>query len=536
MSNPPVIDYTDKDFASLRDAMLRLASQRLPEWTDQSPADLGILLVDLFAYCGDIMAYYQDRIASELFPATATERASVVDLVRLIGYELQPATPATADLLLIFDAPKQDTDPRTVTVPSGTTFTAKTGGTTTIEFTYLGPDLSLALDSDQLHRGTDTGDTALYYDRLPVEQSSVPPGGPAVLGSAADEPNQAFPLPQPGVVLDSVVVQVLEGADWVTWERRDSLLFNVAEDGRVVFSYPYDRIYQLLVDATDVPQVVFGSGRRPPVGTNNIRATYRVCQGAGGNLAAGTITGRPAIDMLRAVTNPEPAAGGSDAEESDHAVRYAPLMFRSTNRAVTVSDYVALAQRTGTVAKVRANSTAWNRIDLYIAPAADELRPVPESLRNRLVGYFEDKRMASTLVQVLDAQPAPVDISVELLIDERFPAVGVSGKVQQAIAGLLAFDTVDFGQTVYQSDVYSAAESVPGVLAATVTRFRRPDLPQLDLDAELAAHGLPPLAQLPAFLQSAVSMDIDRDGRIEVGQFEIPVLGELNIAIRSGPP
>ena len=40
---------------------------RLPEWTDRSPADLGVLLVDLFAYVGDVVCYYQDRIASESF-------------------------------------------------------------------------------------------------------------------------------------------------------------------------------------------------------------------------------------------------------------------------------------------------------------------------------------------------------------------------------------------------------------------------------------------------------------------------------------
>src|SRR5262245_32722949 len=119
---PPAIDYTDKDFRSLRAAMLRLAQQRLPEWTDQSPADLGILLVDLFAYVGDVITYYQDRIASELFPSTATERASVVDLLRLIGYELATATPAAADLTLTFPTPP---GPLTVVVPHGARFTSK---------------------------------------------------------------------------------------------------------------------------------------------------------------------------------------------------------------------------------------------------------------------------------------------------------------------------------------------------------------------------------------------------------------------------
>ena len=80
----PAIDYTDKDFESLRSAMLALATYRLPEWTDRSPSDVGMLLVDLFAYVGDVVSYYQDRIASESFLATAVERRSVLHLLRLI--------------------------------------------------------------------------------------------------------------------------------------------------------------------------------------------------------------------------------------------------------------------------------------------------------------------------------------------------------------------------------------------------------------------------------------------------------------------
>jgi hypothetical protein len=80
MSTKPAIDYTNKDYASLRRAMLELARYRLPEWTDQSPSDLGVLLVDLFAYMGDIVLYYQDPIASESFLSTATERRSVLNL------------------------------------------------------------------------------------------------------------------------------------------------------------------------------------------------------------------------------------------------------------------------------------------------------------------------------------------------------------------------------------------------------------------------------------------------------------------------
>ncbi|MDX3452469.1 baseplate J/gp47 family protein [Streptomyces sp. ME02-8801-2C] len=531
-ATPPAIDYTDKDFRSLRDAMLRLARLRLPEWTDESPADLGMLMVDLFAYAGDVMLYYQDRIASELFPGTATERQSVVDLLRLIGYELSPAVPAVADLLLTFTRP---TTAQRVRVAHGTRFASRSqDGAAVLEYVYLGPDLDLDLLSDQLRPGDDPDlGPVVHYDGLPVEQSVAVDD--VVLGSSTGEPNQTFRLPDPTVVVDSVVVQVNEGAGWVTWDRRDSLLFDISADGRAVFSHPEARHYQLLIDGTGTAHVVFGAGRRPPVGLSNVRASYRVCRGAAGNLGAGAIT-QPLtpVPSLRAVVNPQGAAGGGDAERTDHAAKYAPFAFRSTNRAVTTSDYVALAHSTGTVAKARAYSASWNRIDLYVAPAGDSFRPVPEALRHRLIGYFEDKRMAGTLVRVLDAQAVPVDITIELLTDERFVSDAVASHVETAIAGLLAFDRVDFAQTLYQSDFYAVAEAVPGVLSSTITTLRRADRPPADLDAELARHNLPPLAELPPFLREAALSNIATEGRIDIGEFEIPVLGALDVRVRTG--
>jgi|SRR6516164_11492630 hypothetical protein len=96
MAITPTIDYTNKDFQSLRQAMLAVAQYRLPEWTDQSPADLGNLLIDLVAYLGDVVLYYQDRIANESFLQTALERRSVLNALNLIGYQLAP--PVTASV------------------------------------------------------------------------------------------------------------------------------------------------------------------------------------------------------------------------------------------------------------------------------------------------------------------------------------------------------------------------------------------------------------------------------------------------------
>jgi hypothetical protein len=69
-----------------------------------------------------------------------------------------------------------------------------------------------------------------------------------------------------------------------------------------------------------------------------------------------------------------------------------------------------------------------------------------------------------------------------------------------------------------------------------VTGLRRQDRPAPDVDAELARHNLPPLAELPAFLRDAVSLDVATDGRIDIGEFEIAVPGTLDVTVRTTLP
>ena len=77
--------------------MRALIPAKLPEWTDHSSeADFGNVLLELFAHMGDILSYYQDRVANESFLGTARTRRSVIEHLRLIGYELATAAPAAA--------------------------------------------------------------------------------------------------------------------------------------------------------------------------------------------------------------------------------------------------------------------------------------------------------------------------------------------------------------------------------------------------------------------------------------------------------
>jgi baseplate J-like protein len=66
--------------------------------TTRAPDDLSIGLLDAWATVADVLTFYQERIANEGFLRTATERRSVLELARAIGYELNPGVAASTYL------------------------------------------------------------------------------------------------------------------------------------------------------------------------------------------------------------------------------------------------------------------------------------------------------------------------------------------------------------------------------------------------------------------------------------------------------
>ncbi len=80
--------------------------------------DFTVALLDAAAVLGDVLSFYQERIANEHYLRTATERRSVLELARAIGYELAPGVSAeTALAFTVEDAPGA---PAVATVPAGT--------------------------------------------------------------------------------------------------------------------------------------------------------------------------------------------------------------------------------------------------------------------------------------------------------------------------------------------------------------------------------------------------------------------------------
>jgi len=84
----PVIDYLAKDYASFRQLLIDNLPRLNPNWRERNPSDLGIMLLELLAYQGDQLSYFQDTVANEAYLDTARQRVSARRHARLIDYRM----------------------------------------------------------------------------------------------------------------------------------------------------------------------------------------------------------------------------------------------------------------------------------------------------------------------------------------------------------------------------------------------------------------------------------------------------------------
>ena len=115
----PAIDYLAKDYQGFRRLMLDRLSLLVPGWTERSPADLGVTLVELLAYAADNLSYRQDAVANEAYLGTARQRVSVRRHARLVDYAMHEGCNARAFVHLAVAGDG-------LTLPAGTEFLTRT--------------------------------------------------------------------------------------------------------------------------------------------------------------------------------------------------------------------------------------------------------------------------------------------------------------------------------------------------------------------------------------------------------------------------
>jgi hypothetical protein len=105
-------------FADFRNALLAGIPNKpaLSGWRARGKDDLGIMLLEMWAYVCDVLSFYDETIAHEIYLRTARRRPSLRKLVGLLGYIPGPAVAAFVKLALLAEGRQP------ITLPAGTAF------------------------------------------------------------------------------------------------------------------------------------------------------------------------------------------------------------------------------------------------------------------------------------------------------------------------------------------------------------------------------------------------------------------------------
>jgi len=438
------LPYINKDYDAMRRELLARIPQLTDRWTDFNESDLGIVLLELFAGVGDMLAYYLDAQAAECYLPTARRRQSIIDLCALVAYRLHGPVAATTQLRFTLAQPAT----KPITILAGTVCRVPADGESdAIPFETM-MDVTIPA-------GQTTGEVDAWQGTRQIDTAQ-----------ATGQALQRVTLSKTEVAHGSVTVSV----DGIAWQT----VAHFADSG------PTDRHVRLDRDGLDRTTLRFGDGKAGaiPGAEQTIIVSYLVTGGPVGNLAPDRITELPTSNMVNgqpvtiAVTNPISATGGTEAETMEHARMVAPETVRSTWKAVTKADYLALCEAFPGVAKAQIldlNDDPTLRVytvRIIIAPEGGGL--ASPSLKAALLAFLEARRMVTVEVTLDDPVYRAVPVQADLYTYPGERADEVRQRAEIALSEYFAFERQVFGQAVYHSDLVALLDGVPGVSHVTL--------------------------------------------------------------------
>lgn len=479
VSNIPVsVDYTGRDYYSLRDAMIARVQDRIPEWTAADPADFGVALIEAFAYLGDVVAYYIDRTANEAFLKTAVQRQSILNIAQTYGYVPAGYRQATVDITFTNSS---DTD---ITIPEGTVLSGDVVTGDVVQTVYFTTDADSIVDAaiDDVP-GTATVSASEGRSVILVADGANTYG--ELIGTSDGSPDMAFDLNESPVVDGSINVYIQDGDVYSKWTKVQHL----------VDYGPSDTVYTVFLNEDNTVTVNFGDGVSGAIPTaySEIRATYTVGGGAIGNVSVSTITTLSYIagfseGQLTAlqgnvtVTNESTGIGGSDPESNDQIRVAAPAAIRSGNRAVSLGDFADISLSVSGVGKANATAEVWTSVTVYIAPSRTALDTDPQPglddlgdpsaeyirLKADVETALSDKLLIGATATVQPPTYVDVVVNLQYAILDQYTTAEVETNIKTALLTGFGYLGVNFKDTIYPQDIEFVVQQAAGVKTVKV--------------------------------------------------------------------
>lgn len=425
--------YDLREYEDFKKDMIERLKKAIPEYSDFSDSDFGMVLIDLVAHGLDVLSYYNEKVANEAYLETAEERESIVKIAKMLGYTLEEATPS--QVYEVFEITPKSKD---FTIPKG--YEVRTVPNEIEDAIVFETVEDLVIPAGATGLEKDSEDNYLY--KVLMKQGYTVNN--EILGTSNDSPNQSFMLNYSPVIKDSIVVNIDDGLGSVEWTRVDSFINSKSNS----------KHYIVELDEERKATIKFGngiSGMIPNSLEDGMRVTYRVGGGKIGNVGTNTITYMPSklADIKRAFNPEEPFILGKDSEDIETARVNIPYSLSSKWGLVTLKDYEALALSTDGVIRASALESKANlTADLILVTEEGKF----SSIKNKLTIEINQKKMLGTKFNIVEADEVEHDLYIKLKMYSKYDQTETQDKVRDLIGSLFTKGKYNIGEAPDPSD------------------------------------------------------------------------------------
>lgn len=440
----PWVGYLDRGYRTIKTALVNRVKTLLPEMTDYSQSNIFMIILDYMAALTELLNYYVDVSARELYVYTAQHISSMIQLSRLIDYRIKARIPSTVRVTVqLLDQEGNPAEATQNIIFKGDNILLGSNG---VPFRQMG---------DVVMR---KGSNLVVLDLEQSVKSATNPDEYTNLGLIPEGKNPTLPLPSN--YADGSGTIYIDGEQWDLVET-------------LGFSSPYDQVFVVEYVSEGLFVAKFGDGIRGAIPRAGAEAklSYNITQGINGNLDSGTITdfkGTPNVEPSGAltnyilnITNPNAATGGLDRETIEDMREHLGCSLRTLDRAVTFKDFIDIAKLCPGVDKVGADFSCETGISYYITP--DKGGEANELLLRELEDYVDMRKVLGVPVQAFPAGETQIYLSLTVWGKYGKRAQDIRLLVETALVNEYSYNNSDINRPIYTSDIIALVDNLDAV-------------------------------------------------------------------------
>lgn len=447
MSENPIFSYTKRDYeTSRKEGLAKIPTLSKGVWTDLNATDPGIIILDYVHALVDMINYYQDHQALEVFITTAKERVNIFRIAKQLSYKIRSAKGATCEVTftssLLYD--------HSIKIKKYTAVRSLSG------ITYL--------TSEESYLPAHTSRVTVPCSQGVLKTMTYKGTGISRFSNVERAANQSIKLSSKTIDIDSIIITDNTNRLWTPVDY-------------IIFSTEKDRVYQVDLNPDDTITIKFGDGERGivPSETDELTIQYVETLAEDGKVGAESlivlvdeIEDRYGNYVPLTVTNQFSSAGGSSAQSSEEIRELAPGVIKSQNRAVTLTDFESLAKQVDGVADAKAYDIN-TKPDLCLHHEVKVLVTPKDSqgdntiLNKNVYNYLYERMIPPTNLQILTPSYIYIDVDIVVKQLDNMIEGGIEYNIRNAVEEYFQERIGAIGEKFYPSDLTAIISNIPGV-------------------------------------------------------------------------